>query len=434
VGPALFAVVVACAHHGGNSGGGTPFTVWVFDERLTMDGTDMPLAGVPVAFDPPGGGDRVLTNTDVDGHVTFLGDFSAGGASVTVFSLDHTFVTMLEASPSSAVARPNTAGKPPQDLVVYPPRLDSTTKMLTVELRGNIFGKHDPTNGQVALAASALPRLGSVETQDPTYAMRVPTCRPFFVLGSEFESALDKDGNVVNNNLFQSFRFDLPPRTDDELLDVDLTATKALPLQPVRIHAEAPRGQGSPFASGTRAYASVQSADSGITPGVFVLTTPSTDGLSFDIDVKLAETDISPERPITQAVLVAPDGSRTYRTEVGVASAGTSWTDFPMPPTVVNPDAARFITDAIPLDGFPQGADLVVQVLADGQLFWLLYGPPGGPKEPSFTLPRQDIAVDKDVKLYALSLAAKTDRVDLPVHGTIYRKMAVFRDIEVRKP
>ena len=436
--PALLLVATACAHHGA-SAPGTPLTVWVYDERLTMNDADVPLGGVSVAFDPPGGGDRVTETTAPDGHVTFYGDFSGPGASVTIFSPDHVFFTLLEASPETAAARPNAAGKPPQDFVVYPPRLDTVTQGLTVELRGDIVGKRDPAKGQVALATSALPRLGTVETQDPTYALRAPKGTPFFMLGYEIESAVDGDGNVVSNSLFQAFRLDLPARTDDELLDLDLTTTPELTTAPLRIHAQAPQPPPgsptpSPFVAGTRAYASVQSADSGLTPGVFVFTTPSPDAQSFDIDVKVAQTDISPERPITQAVLVAPDGSRAIRTELGVVPNGTSWADFPMPPTVPDPDLARLVTEPIPLSGFPQGADLAVQVLADGELFWILEGPPGGPKQPSFTLPRQDLVTNKDVHLYALSVAAKSDRVELPIHGVVYRKVGIFRDVEIRKP
>ena len=425
-------VIAACGGEHSSSAPTTPFTVWVFDERLTMDGSDKPVAGVPVAFDPAGGGDRITSMTELDGHVTFDADFSQGPASVSVFSPDHVFVTMLEASPESANARPNTSGKPPGDLVIMPPRLDSVTTGLTVGLSGNIFGKKHPQDS-VALFTSGLPRVGTVQTADPVYMMRAPRGRPFFVLGHAFDSLLDSDGNVAQSDLLQSFRIDLPARSDDERLDLDLATVKALPIQLLHLHAESPKGAVGSFVSGTRAYASVQSADSGVTPGIFISTNRSPDGRAFDITVKVAQTDIAPERPLTQAVLLAPDGSRSIRTEQGIAKDGTSWTDFPAPPTIADPDVVRGLADPIPLDGFPAGADMEVDILAANQLFWVLRGPPGGPRAKSFTIPRQDVIDAKDVVLFAVSVSARMDRVVLPLHGEIYRRVGVFRDISLRK-
>ena len=53
---------------------------------------------------------------------------------------------------------------------------------------------------------------------------------------------------------------------------------------------------------------------------MFIVATASADGRAFDISVKLAQTDITPERTVTQAVLVAPDGSRSIHTEQGIAA------------------------------------------------------------------------------------------------------------------
>lgn len=429
-------MVASCGGGGGgdNSHGapGTPFTVWVYDQRLTLDGEEKPVGSVRVAFDPPGGGDRVTKTTEPDGHVTFEGDFAQGGASVTVFSPDHVFFTMLEASPETAAARPNTVGKPAQDLVILPPRLDAVTTGLTVGLSGNIFGKRHPL-GIVALSTNGLPRVGAVSTAEPTYEIRALRGRPFFILGHELDSFVDADGNVVQNDLLQSFRIDLPARGDDERLDIDLQTVKPLPLQPLRLRVQSPDGAASPFIVGTRAYASVQSADSSLTPGVFLSSTANPDGRSFDINMKLAQVDIAPARVVTQAVLVAPDGSRSIRTEQGTAADGAAWTDFPMPPAIAEPDKARHLTDAIPLDGFPPGADLVAEILAVGQLFWVIHGPPGGPRAKSFVVPFQDEISNNKVVLFAVSVSARTDRVVLPMQGELYRKVGVFRDILLRK-
>jgi hypothetical protein len=408
----------------------TPFTVWVFDARLALDGEDKPVSGARVALDPADGGERVTGTTEPDGHVTFEEDFTGGGASITVFSDDHVFTTMLEASPESALARPNGIGKPASDLVVFPQRLDVATARQTVALRGNIAGLKAPINA-VTLSASSLPRLGTAVALTPTYALRAPRDRPFFVLGHALDTAIDPNGNVVSNDLRQSFRIDLPARPGDERLDVDLATVAPLPTRSLRLRAEVPAG--TPFVAGTRAYASVVSADSGLTPGVFAKTTAAPDGRAFDIDMKLAETDVSPERLVTQAVLVAPDGSRSLRAEPGIVPSGVVWSDFAAPPSIPDPDASRTIRDAIPLDGFPAGADLLAEVRAGGQLVWVLHGPPGGPRAKTFAVPYRDEIASTDVQVFALSLAARTDRVALPLRGEFHRHASVSRDIKLRK-
>lgn len=409
-----------------------PFTVWVLDDRLTVDGDDTPLANVRVAFDPPGGGARVVKTTEPDGHVTFDGDFARGAANVSVFSPDHVFVTMLEASPDAAAARPNTIGKPAQDLVVFPPRLDTVTESRTVELRGTITGKQDPNN-VVSLAVSTLGARGTATALETSYALRVPKDRPTFLLGHETKTLLDADNAVVSSELVKSFRIDLEPRADDELLDLDLPALKALPTHPLRATAEAPREAGTPFVSGTRAYASIASADSGLVVGLFSTTTPKAD-FTFDLGLTFVETDIGQERLVSQSVLVSPDGSRAVRTELGPVADGYAWKDFPLPPRVANPDAARVLTDPIPLEDFPAGADLEAAVFAGGQLFWILRGPPGSFAEKELVIPDQgEVSFPANVQLFAVSIAAKLDRVPLPPHGEMFRRSAIFRDVTLRK-
>lgn len=425
------ALASACTSSDSSSGGAhTPFTVWVYDERLTLDGEDKPLSSVRVAFDPPGSGARVTKTTEPDGHVTFDGDFTRGGASVTLLSEDHVYVTMLEASPETARARPNTIGKPPSDLVIFPLRLDRLNVARSVEVRGNLSGKSD-SNNVVSLAASVLPRLGAYRALESTYLLRAPKDRPFFLLGHETKTLIDKDGAVVENELLKSFRLELPARADDQVLDLDLPKLPALPRRLLHVRTEAP--EGATFGAGTRAVASVGSADSELEVGLFARARPSADGRSSEIDVTVVDTDISPERLVSRAVLTAADGSQSVRTEQGPMADGTVWKDFALPPTIPDPDAPRTIRDPIPLDGFPSGADLVAKVYAAGQLFWILYGPPGGPHGKTFAIPYRDEAGSADVQLFALSLIAEKERVELAPHGELYRYSSTFRDVALRK-
>jgi len=280
---------------------------------------------------------------------------------------------------------------------------------------------------------SALARLGAATALEPRYALRAPRGRPFFVLGAALTSFIDPAGNPVSNDLVNAFRIDLPAREDDQLLDIDLATIPALPSRTLRMRAELPQVAGTPFGAGTRALASVLSADSALTLGIFSSSTATSDARAFDLSVTLVTTDIAPERPLTQAVLIAPDGSRSVRTEQGIAAEGTNWNDFAAPPTVRDPDAPRTARDPIPLDGFPPGAELTVRVLAGGQLFWIQYGPPGGPRASSFTIPYRDEIASTDVQVFAVSVVAQSDRVDLPSYGSFYRRAASSRDLRVSK-
>lgn len=434
---ALLGVAVACGSSSSTAAPPTtPFTVWVFDEGATTADQGAPLPGVMVALDPPAssaatpGGPRVVRTTEADGHVTFDADFSHGAVHVSAFSTDHTLVTMLDASPDSARARPNTFGKPAEDLAIVLPRLDATIRSSAVELRGAITGKRDLADS-VALSTSAVRRIGQAETKATTYAVRGPKNLPFVVLGHESGKQSDTNGTITFEHV-KSFRLDVPARGGDEVLDIDVASMPALTVQPLHLRADMPTGDASPFVPGTRASAIVGSADSSLLVGTFGSVAATSDALGFDLVVNVAQTDIAPERISTQASIVAPDGSTSIRTELGIAADKTVWNDFLFPTAVV--DANGSLADAIPLTGFPAGADLRLEVYAADQLVWILHGPPGGPPADSVTLP-PSLGIDFpiSVQLVALSIIAQADRVPLPPHGELYRRVAVSRDMTLRR-
>ncbi|MBK6691636.1 MAG: hypothetical protein IPG50_05450 [Myxococcales bacterium] len=422
----LSMALAACA--GSDASHGATFTVWLFDERATLDGTETPIANVAVALDGPDGL-RVVKSTEADGHVTFEGDF-ARGVSITALSDNHVYVTMLEASPEAAAARPNRVGKPATDLVIFPPRLDRLAESMTVGLRGTIAGKQGVDNA-VTLALSGVERLGAVRTLEPTYLLRAPRDRPFFLLGHETRVAADAAGILFNEHL-KSFRIDLAARSDDELMDLDLPKLPALPTRRIRMRVEPPRQGPVPFGAGTGAVASVTSADSELAVGLFAEAKATPNG-ALDVDVHLVDADVAPERLLSHVVVTAPDGSKSARTEQATLTDGAVWKDFAAPPTIREPEASRTARDAIPLDGFPAGADLFATVYAGGSLLWILHGPPGGPRARSFTLPYHDEVKVPEIRVFALSLAARFDRVELPMRGEFYRYTSTFRDIILRK-
>lgn len=413
----------------------TPFTVWVFDEGSTIADEGAPLPGVMVALDAPGGAAsggaaRVVHTTEADGHVTFDADFSGGALHVSAFSGDHTLVTMLDASPDTARARPNTFGKPAEDLAIVLPRLDAAIRSAAVELRGAITGKRDLADS-LSLSAGAVRRIGQDETKAATYALRGPKNVPFVVLGHEAGTQTDTNGTITFEHV-KSFRIDVPARATDQILDLDVASSAALAMQQLHLRADLPIGSASPFVAGTRASAIVQSADSSLLVGTFGSVAATSDSLGFDLVVNVAQTDIAPERVTTSASIVAPDGSASIRTELGIAPDQTVWSDFLFPATVDSVN--RSIADPVPLAGFPAGADLRMEVYAADQLVWVLHGPPGGPRADSVTIP-PSLGIDFpiSVQLVALSVIAQAERVPLPPHGELYRRVAISHDVTLRR-
>jgi hypothetical protein len=419
--------VMLAAACGGDDPAVTAFTVWAFEDRTAIDGTDTPLAGAEVAFDPPGGGPRVIATTAADGHVTFEGDFTRGGASVTVYEVEHVLVSALEASPDSARARANTLGKPGSDLVLFAPRLDDALRRGTVELRGALLSKRDAASA-VDLATSGIPRLGIAAVTPTGYVLRAPSGRPFFLIGHETKSLVNAAGTVENEHI-ASFRVDVPATSVDTSLDVDIARVTQLPTTTVHLRTELPLAPNSPFGPGSRSSATVVSADSALLVGPIRNVHATADGRAFDLEMTVAQTDIAPERTITRASLLAPDGSQSIRVEQGVVADLTTWKDFPLPPFVA--EASRSLADPLPLDDVPAGADLLVEIYAGDQLAWIISGPPGGLREKVVTLPPP-----LEIRLPALvaaSLIAQMDHVTRSPRGEIYRRVAVSRDVVMRR-
>jgi hypothetical protein len=382
-----------------------------------------------VALDPSDGGERVTRTTESDGHVTFDVDFARGPVNVSAFSVDHTLVTALDATPDTARARPNGFGKPAEDLTIVLPRLDATLRREAIQVHGAITGKRDLAN-TLGLSTSAVRRLGDAETTAATYAVRAPRDLPFFLLGHEAVPLKESVGGFTVDHV-KSFRIDVPAHASDTVLDLDVASLPPLPVQKVHLGVTTPTGSGTPFVSGTRASAVVESADSKLLVGTFGSLATTPDGLGFDLVMNVAQTDITPERVSTRASVLAPDGSTSTRTELGIVADGARWNDFLFPMPVQ--DANATIAEPIPLAGFPAGADLRLDVYAAGQLVWILRGPPGAHGETVTMPPPLGIDFPVSVQVVSVSIVAQADRVELPPHGELYRRVAVSRDLIRRR-
>ena len=416
--------LVAC---GDDPPASVPFTVWAFEEGTGPESTDTPLAGAQISFDPPGGGARMLATAAEDGHATFEADFSAGGGTVSVFDRAHVLVSVIDASPSSAAARPNPLGKPASDLVLIAPRLDDAIREGSVELSGALSAKRDVASS-IDLSASGIPQLGATETTEATYVLRAPRGRPFFLIGHESRN-IASDPEKVENELLGSFRIDMAPLGVDTTRDIDVSKASPLEVRVVHLRADFPSGP-TRFGAGTRGAATVISADSKVLVAPIKSAQPSADGRGFDLQMYVAGTDISPERPLTRASLVAGDGSRSIRVEPGIAGDGTTWSDFLTPPVVKEGATPAALTEPILFEDFPDGAELEIEVYAGTQLAWIIRGSTRAPLDPV------KLPVPLEVRLPALvavSFVARADRVTLAPRGEVFRRTAFSHDVLFRR-
>lgn len=430
---ALAALACACGDDGGSSSGAatlTPLTVWVLDERAALGASEAAIAAATVSFDPPGGGARIEKTTDADGRAAFDADFGVGGAAVSAVSNEHALLTKLDVRPATIAARPNRSGKPASDLVIVLPRFDTARDATVVSLGGKISNKRDAASS-VDLSASGLLRRSSIFTSEDTYTLAVPRGMPFFLLGHESKKVTNTLG-IVANDLLGSFRIDVAARDSDGTVDVDVAKASPLALRATKVNLTIPRGAEVPFGDDARASLIATSVDSQLLLGALKKMARSSDGAAFEAELGVVDVDIAPERPITRAVLIAADGSRSIRVERGVAADGSTIGEFLLPPRVA--DASRSLADPIPLDGFPSGADLRVDVYAAGQLIWVLEGPPGGLREPTLKLPQPTgIVLSTDVQVFGLTLSALADPISLEPSGEIHRRSSVSREILVRR-
>jgi len=404
----------------------TPFTVWVLDEGASAADVGLPLGGAQVAFDPPGGGERIVRATAPDGHVTFETDLARGGAAVTVASTDHVVLTLLDARPGDDGARATRFGKPAADLVAIVPRLDDAIARASVGLSGAIRGKLQEAD-LVSLSVSGLRRLGNTETREAAFAMRAPRDRPFLLLGHELRTPFAGD----SLEHVRSFLLEVPARATDGAIDVDVAAAPPLPTRTVVLELEPPRGAGSPFGPGTRASAAVLGADSDLLPGAFVKSAERADGRGFDVTMAVAEVDAAGERIVTRAIVSAPDGSFSVESSPGASPSGRV-TGFLLPPAI--PEASRSLADGVPLSGFPAGAELEADVFAGRQRVWVLRGPAGGLRGDRLDFPAPfGISFSPDVQVFAVRITARMDALAGERAAEVFRHVASSRDVLIRR-
>lgn len=416
-------VLPACGSAGDpspNSAGPTStLTIWVYEEPLFAGEPRTPLADVEIAFDPPEAGERQTLRTDPDGRAIVKGDFSSAGGSVTAISKDHLVVTALDASPKRP--RGNPIGKPPEDVVLVLPKLDTGVLARSVEMKGTLIGK--TSKSVIDVSTSILPRLGNTVTDRPNYALRAVRDRPFVLVAHEQTLP---DGPNETPDPIKSFRIDVPARDVDGTLDLDIANAPALKTQSVHVRATLPP-------SFERCSVIAQSAESTLLVGAFRHAS-IVDGSSCDAEMTVADvTSIAPETAITTTTLVAADGARLTRVDQGIATDGARVDGF-LTPLAAIPDASRKVGDPIPnVERPPPGATMKIEVFANEQLVWVLDTPTGGLTTSSVTLPKPAISFSADVTLLAIVIVVEADPVVLPSGKVIYRRSAMSRDIIVRR-
>jgi hypothetical protein len=321
--------------------------------------TPTPLAGAVVAFDPPGGGERVEKTSGPDGRVVFEADFSSGAATVTAFAADHALLTVVGVTPERVAKNKLKASfGHPDDLVLVMPPLGSWLEKRTVKLSGAITGK---TSSRLNVGPIGLGTIFDATTS--TYELRVPKGSPFVLLGSDY-AFTKPDARSFEGTIAKFFTIDRPATSQDGTFDVDVAGASTVATVTNKIHLVIPGGDAGPLGGGSFGAVNVLDHYRMFFPGVIKRAAPSADKAGFDCEVTVAQIDPKPWTLVTAGSIRTPEGAVSIRGELGVLPDGSTMTDFLLPPKLSFDRAKR--SAPIALGETPADVEAVSLTMLDG--------------------------------------------------------------------
>lgn len=407
----------------------TPFEVWVMDEDMG-DITKLggPIADATIAWDPPGGGERVEVKSGADGHATLQGDFTKGGGAVTVFAEGRVVVSSLDASPENTKKLPpNPSGKPPDNLVISLIRTGASSDALGVLLTGTITNRKE--SGTIVRLDASGSRWPRFEAPNAGYRMRVPKEKPYFLIGIEAKNVVS-DPATIENTLLRAFRIDRPAHAGDAVLDIDLATTTPVTTKTVKARIEMPGGAGGPFGNTGRCLIFAESLGSGLLGAPIIKSVRNADGGSCDGEIAALQTDFGTEVMMSQGALVSPDNAVSIRLEPGIIQDGFVFKDFLDPPAVTIDK--QLLTDPLAIEGIPDAAEVVrVDISAGGLIAWVVFQQApsvAAKKAVNIPKPPTGMKVPASFEGRILFLGAPT------ADTRLYTKLAVSRPLTLTKP
>jgi hypothetical protein len=348
-----------------DAGAKTPLGVWVVDTIVAGE-APKPLEGAVVAFDPPGGGERVEKTTGPDGHAVFEADVSLEGGAVTVFAADHPLLTLVALKPGNlAKVKKPLLGHPAEDVVAVMPPSRAWRDKRTVKLTGSI------TNRTSARASLGVIGVGApFDGTSSLYEARVPRSMPFTLLGADY--AISKpDARSLDAPLAKLFTIDRPALDQDATFDIDVAAATAVSTVTNKLHLAIPGGDSGPLGGTSMGRANVLESNGLFFPGLLRSSKPSADNSGFDCEIVVAQIDPKPYGLITSGAVTLIDGAISIRSELGILPDGSTLSDFLLPPKVSFDKAKRSAPIAIP--EAPADVELVQLSLLDGDdLAWVV--------------------------------------------------------------
>ncbi len=373
---------------GGTDGAvsGTAFEVWVAEAPPGMrTDTYPPIVNATVAWDPPGGGARVVAQTDAQGHVTVYGDFTKGDGVLTVWEKDHTAFTQLQASPAVSMSLagllPNPMGKPATDAVFLLQRKLGAKPSPVAKLMGNISNKADPAD----VVALYPPGLGAgIDAPGANYSITVPTGRPYSIVGFEYKPDATQPDRGTSATTVKFFKIDRPAQSADTTLDLDMSQIAAESTTKGSATITVPGGDSGPLGGTTRSFFYTADLDGNAFYGVWPKAVLSADKSAFDISFEYVAPPAD-ARVVTRGLIINPgDGSASLVQKAGAPTDGMTLDGFPLPMPVTVTKVAY--TDPIAFDGLPSEATTAqIQILQGNEVPWTI----GNPKKVSpITLPK----------------------------------------------
>jgi hypothetical protein len=344
-----------------------PLDVWVAE--LTpgkRNDTFPPLASATVAWDPPGGGDRQLLQTDAMGHATVYGDFTKGDGAITIYAADHMAFTSLAMSPTNlAKLPPCPFGKPATDLCFVLNRKLGAAPPVVAHLTGNITNKANA--GDYVSLYSPNAGLGT-DTPAGNYMITVPTGHPYTVTGWEWTPAATPPARGFDNSAVKWFKLDQPMQTSDAMANIDMNAVTQVTSTKVNITVNIPGGDTGPLGGTSQSVTGLNNLDGNENYAAAPKSTVSADKASFAESVEFVPPPAD-MRVATRGLLVLKDGSLSEVLTDGVPTNGMVIDGFLTPPPVTITKATN--ADPIPFDGIPAECNTtLLQVVQNGEVIW----------------------------------------------------------------
>jgi hypothetical protein len=293
----------------GPDGGGGPDSITIINMEWSLDDEVwVPVEGITVAFDAPGG-ERTEAVSGADGKVTFDGfDWTAGTAAATSHMEGYLVNSLvgLDADTVDQVYQMDGAV-----MLATGPEIEPDTEPETVSVSGTVTGFLDTAHDLVVNVVNTTFGGDWNGPSDGTFTVDVPSGEPFVLQAVEWvDGPAPESGQGYTQEMFQWMQQSFDAVTEDQV-DIVLDFTgNAMELFTADVTTDVPDDQDSPICSGY-AVCNVCDQSSYYCQGWSTSVDISEDGTQFEASFLWVEPDYA-EDPWYYCAVYNPTGWSLY--------------------------------------------------------------------------------------------------------------------------